>query len=303
MTFFDNLIDQWGGRAAFRAALGERRLHGRLPRSDVESLVSWDSIAALMINQRLSPPKVKVVQTAGRAVNPQRYLDQESSPRRKDAPLVDLARLRDILRGGATLMIDNIDEMEPAIGRTAWERSAAVGEIVQTHMYATAGNIPAFPPHWDVVDVLVVQVEGSKHWDVYGPGTVNPIDAKTDPDNTRPDEPEWSGVLSPGDVLYLPRGWYHGVRGTGGTSLHLSYGFQSQTGLAYLKWLSTRARHAAPFRVDIPKTDTDEDVARHEKALIECLNQLIRDHPLRDYLAEHNDKLAAPAQPRLAGLG
>lgn len=303
MNFFDSLIDQCGGRAAFRAALGKRRLHGRLPLDTVASLVSWDSVAELIINHRLSPPNVKVVRTAGQAVNPRRYLDQGSSPRRKDAPIVDLTRLREILRDGATLLIDNIDEMEPAIGRTAWELSAVVGEIVQTHMYATAGDIPAFPPHWDVVDVLVVQVAGSKHWDVYGPGTPNPIDAMTDPDNTRPDEPEWSGVLSPGDVLYLPRGWYHGVRGTGGTSLHLSYGFQSQTGLAYLKWLSTLARHAAPFRVDIPKTDDDEDVARHEKALTECLNQLIRDHPLRDYLAEHAGMLTPPAAPRLGDLG
>jgi hypothetical protein len=93
------------------------------------------------------------------------------------------------------------------------------------------------------------------------------------------------------------------VHGTGGTSLHLSYGFQSQTGLAYLKWLSTLARHASPFRVDIPRTGDVEDVERHEKVLTECLNQLIRDHPLRDYLAEHaKTKLVPPAAPRLDGL-
>lgn len=302
MTIFDSLVDQWGGRSAFLAAVGERRLHGRLPAEAVESLISWRGIAEVMINNRLSPPHVKVVESAGRAVNPARYLDRGPSPRRKDVPVVDLARLREILRGGATLMIDNIDEMVPRIGRTAWDLSGIVGEYVQTHMYATAGDVPAFKPHWDVVDVLVVQVDGSKRWDVYGPGTPHPIDAMTDPDNVRPDEPEWSGVLSPGDVLYLPRGWWHGVCGTGGTSLHLSYGFQSQTGLAYLKWLSTVARHSAPFRMDIPKTGDGEDVARHEKVLVECLNQLIRDHPLRAYLASHADKMVPPAPPRLEGL-
>jgi hypothetical protein len=302
MTIFDSLLDQWGGRAAFPTALGERRLHGRLPTEALDSLISWEGVAELLINNRLNPPHVKVVQTAGRPVSPSRYFDRTSSPRRKDAPIVDLARLREILRGGATLMIDNIDEMLPRIGRTAWELSAVVGELVQTHLYATAGDVPAFAPHWDVVDVLVVQVEGSKHWDVYGPGTLNPIDALTDPDNTRPDDPEWSGVLVPGDVLYLPRGWWHGVCGTGGTSLHLSYGFQSQTGLAYLRWLSTLARHAAPFRVDIPKSTDDQDVKRHEKVLIECFNQLVQDHPLRDYLATHAEMLVPPAAPRLDEL-
>jgi hypothetical protein len=302
MTMFDSLLDQWGGRAAFRAMLGEQRLHGRLPVETVESMISWNGVAELLVGQRLNPPHIKVVQTVGRSVNPGRYLDRGSNPRRLHVPMVDLARLREILRSGATLVIDNIDEMVPRIGRTAWELSGIVDEIVQCHLYATAGDVPAFAPHWDVVDVLIVQVEGSKHWDLYGPGTLHPIDATTDPDNTRPDEPVWSGVLEPGDVLYLPRGWYHGVRGTGGTSLHLSYGFNSQTGLAYLKWISTLARRAAPFRVDIPKTGDGEDVARHEKVLVECLGQLIRDHPLREYLAEHAKMLVPPDPPRLDGL-
>jgi len=302
MTLFDSLIDQWGGRAAFRAALGDRRLHGRLPVAAVESLISWDGVAEILVGQRLNPPHLKVVKSAGRPVAPGRYMDRDSSPRRTNVPMVDLARLREVLRGGATLVVDNIDEMVPAIGHCAWELSEIVHEIVQCHMYATAGDVPAFPPHWDVVDVLIVQVQGSKHWDVYGPGTRNPIDAATDPDNTCPDEPEWSGVLEPGDVLYLPRGWYHGVRGVGGTTMHLSFGFQSQTGLHYLKWLSALARKAAPFRMDIPKSGDEEDVTRHEKALVECLGQLIREHPVREYLAVHTEKLTPPDAPHLDGL-
>lgn len=302
MSLFDNLIDQWGGPTAFRATLGERRLHGRIEPAVAESLMTWQGVADVLVGQRLTPPYLKVVEKNGRQVNPSRYLDRTSSPRRRTVPLVDTARLRDVLRTGATLVIDSIDEMLPHLGDTTRELSTVVGEFTQAHLYATAGDTPAFSPHWDVVDVIAVQVEGEKHWDVYGPGTLNPIDAETDPDNTRPDEPEWSGVLRQGDVLYLPRGWWHSVRGLGGTSLHLSYGFQSQTGLAYLNWLAGHARHTAPFRVDVPRVGGDEAVDQHEKALLECLTQLAHDHPLRDYLAEHAAELVPPARPSLEDL-
>jgi cupin superfamily protein len=302
MTLFDSLVDQWGGPTAFRAALGERRLHGRLAPAAVESLITWQGVADLLVAHRLAPPALKVVEKAGRQVNPARYLDRTSSPRRRTTPYVDIARLRDVLSTGATLVVDNVDEMLPRLGETARELSTVVGEFTQAHLYATAGDMPAFSPHWDVVDVIAVQVEGEKHWDVYGPGTPNAIDAETDPDNTRPEQPEWSGVLRQGDVLYLPRGWWHGVRGLGGTSLHISYSFQSRTGLAYLNWLGRQAQHAAPFRTDLPRVGGAEAIDQHEKVLLECLTQLAQEHPLRDYLAEHTAALATPVRPGLDGL-
>ncbi len=301
MTIFDAVVEQWGGRSAVAAALGERRLHGRLEPDVAASLMTWTDVAQVLVGHRLTPPEINLIETTGRRVNPARYVDSTSSPRRQRMPLVDLAAVAEILGTGATLVVNDIDTVLPTIGATAWDLSELVGEHVGTHLYATRGATPAFPPHWDVVDVLVVQVEGAKHWDVYGPGTPNPISPATDPDNVQPPEPEWSGVLRPGDVLYLPRGWWHGVRGTGGTSLHLSYGFQSQTGLAYLAWLTMLAKQAAPFRTDVPHTGAD-DVEQHAKLLLESLVQLARDHPLAEYLAEHAGGLGRPDRPHLDGV-
>lgn len=301
MTIFDALVEQWGGRAALAAALGRRRLHGRLEPGVAASLVTWTDVAQVLVGHRLTPPEINLIETTGRRVNPARYVDSTSTARRERIPLVDLATVADILAAGATLVVNDIDTVLPGIGETAWDLSELVGEHVGTHLYATRGATPAFRAHWDVVDVLVVQVEGSKHWDVYGPGTPNPISPATDPDNARPAEPEWSGDLYPGDVLYLPRGWWHGVHGTGGTSLHLSYGFQSQTGLAYLAWLTTLAKQAPAFRADVPRTGA-EDLRRHAALLVESLVRLAGDHPLEEYLAAHATGLGRPALPHLDGL-
>jgi hypothetical protein len=298
MKFFSQLVEQWGGQTALLAVLGKQRLHARVPAA--ESLITWDGVGDLLLEHRLGPPHLRVVETAGRPVNPAHYMDGKSSPRRKTVPIVDGDKLRSILERGATLVIDSVDEMLPAITEAAYELSDVVCEPVQTHVYATCGDSPAFAPHWDVLDVLAVQVEGTKHWDVYGPGTPSPLDAETDSDNVRPAEPEWSGVLEPGDALYLPRGWWHGVHGTGGTSLHLSFGFQRRTGMTYMGWLITLLRHEPAFRMDLPRGH--EELVRHEKTLTDRLAQLAQDHPVEEYLAEHAKTLAPPAPFRLGGV-
>jgi hypothetical protein len=300
MTIFDELIEQWGGERAVVAALGTRHLHGRVTPAGAESMISWDGVAELLLRQRLAPPRMKVVHTAGRSINPKLYLDHDSSPRRAENPVVDIARLGKILDSGSTLVIDNVDEMVPHIGDSALALSAVVGEWAQAHLYATKGATPAFAPHWDVVDVLILQVEGEKHWDVYGPSVRHPIDAVTDPDNTCPEKPIWSGVLHPGDALYLPRGWFHGVRGTGGTSIHLSYGFQRRTGVTYLGWLAGFARHVEAFREDLPRGEDPADLERHGKLVGEALAQLVQEHPVTEYLAQHAGRVRPPVNP---GLG
>jgi hypothetical protein len=299
MAIFDELIGQWGGERAFVAALGSQHLHGQVTPADAAAMITWDGVADVLLRQRLGPPRMKVVHTGGRSINPKLYLDHDSSPRRAENPVVDLDRLARILDAGSTLVIDSIDEAVPHIGDSAQALSAVVGEWVQAHLYATKGDTPAFAPHWDILDVLIVQVEGEKHWDVYGPATLHPVDAATDPDNTCPAEPIWSGVLHPGDALYLPRGWFHGVRGTGGTSIHLSYGFQRRTGITYLGWLAKIARHVDAFREDLPLGEADE-LERYGKLLTEALTQLAREHPVAEYLAAHAQRVVPPVR---AGLG
>src|SRR5439155_24957254 len=153
-------VGQWGGQTELLAALGGRHLHGQIPAGTAASLMSWDGVAQVLVNQRLVPPDIKVVQSAGREFDPKHYLDRDSAPRRESQPIVDPGRLRSILRGGATLVIDNIDELVPAIGATAWELAGIVREFVRCDLYASAGDAPAFAPHWDAFDVLVVQIEG-----------------------------------------------------------------------------------------------------------------------------------------------
>jgi len=89
------------------------------------------------------------------------------------------------------------------------------GCMVGSNAYLTPLNSQGFAPHYDDVDVFVLQLEGYKRWRVYAPfrkGEVLPRESSRDYTDEEVDENGeqlMDEVLGPGNVLYLPRGWIH----------------------------------------------------------------------------------------------
>jgi len=90
------------------------------------------------------------------------------------------------------------------------------GCMVGSNAYLTPLHSQGFAPHYDDVDVLVLQLEGYKRWRVYAPfrkGETLPRESSRDYSEKEVEEngdgPLMDVVLGPGDVLYLPRGWIH----------------------------------------------------------------------------------------------
>ena len=89
-----------------------------------------------------------------------------------------------------------------------------------------------FAPHWDDVDVFVLQLEGSKRWRVFAPPTEEQeLPRHSSKDFGGPAALKRAGyeaacldvVLERGDVLYLPRGFVHeAISSAEEASLHLT---------------------------------------------------------------------------------
>ena len=100
-------------------------------------------------------------------------------------------------------------------------------------MYLTPRSSRAVPAHTDDQDVIILQLEGSKEWCIYG----NPIElpysheqlGKQSPiDRKRLGPPLLRTTLRPGSVLYMPRGFAHEARSTDeGGSLHVTLTIQT----------------------------------------------------------------------------
>lgn len=82
-----------------------------------------------------------------------------------------------------------------------------------------------FAPHFDDVDVYILQVEGAKRWRVYAPlqGHALPRYSSRDFNDAEIGEPLLDTILRPGDLLYLPRGTIHQAAALEGHhSMHLT---------------------------------------------------------------------------------
>jgi lysine-specific demethylase/histidyl-hydroxylase NO66 len=145
---------------------------------------------------------------------------------------------------GATLQTIGVDVFHAPV-RALCDR---VAEALAPHVhrihanaYLTPAEARGFDHHWDTHDVIVLQLEGRKHWQVHGaplpsaaPSQVCGLH-KPLIDEALRSPPLIDTVLEPGDLLYLPRGQVHAARTAGACSLHLTLGLHVHTRLGRLE--------------------------------------------------------------------
>ena len=144
---------------------------------------------------------------------------------------IDMVRLRNLLADGHTLVMNGLDRHIPAIATLAHAIEVELNFETQVNAYVTPPKSQGFLAHYDDHDVLILQVQGSKTWHVYGPQADVPprllprrdkfvLDGLPEPDDL---------VLEPGDVLYLPRGRVHAAEAQRESSIHLTIGIHAPT--------------------------------------------------------------------------
>jgi hypothetical protein len=167
-------------------------------------------------------------------------------------------------------------------------------EHVQVNMYAGWQTSRGFDLHWDDHDVFILQVTGRKRWSVYGQTRpfplVNDIEKAQKPEHA----PLWEGTLEDGDLLYIPRGWWHVAVPLAEPTLHLTVGVHNRTGLDFLRWLSERVRASETFRRDLPRLASAGERAAHNARLREELLAVWDDSAVERFYEE----LDARAEPR-----
>ena len=100
----------------------------------------------------------------------------------------------------------------------------------------------SFGQHWDTHDVFVIQLIGRKHWRIYEPTWPLPLTRQTNDrsGHSCPAEPAIELILEEGDVMYVPRGWWHHVIPLQVGSFHLSVGTYSPTLFDYIVQTSAK---------------------------------------------------------------
>ncbi|MDN3359245.1 cupin domain-containing protein [Actinomadura sp. DC4] len=240
------------GDRFLREFYGQRYVH--LPGNEARfaDLFPWPSINSILRSHRLEHPRLRMILN-GTVVPFEDYIELFQNRRKTTIPKLRMASFNSFLRKGATLVLDDVHELHPPISDLAYSLERVLREEVAVNAYVGRGVARGFDVHWDPHEVFAVQVSGSKKWHVYPTSRRWPLYKDVDP-NTEPPDVEPTVVnLTAGDVLYLPRGWWHGTVPTGEPSLHLTFGVTPATGIDLLAWLVDEMRHREEFREDLPR--------------------------------------------------
>ncbi|MDG4831200.1 cupin domain-containing protein [Solwaraspora sp. WMMD1047] len=194
-------------------------------------------------------------------------------------------RVLELYADGATLVLQALHRTWPPIVDFTRELSGTLGQPLQVNAYLTPAGNQGFGTHYDTHDVFVLQVDGEKHWRVHEPVLPDPLERQ--PWGGRADEvtavadgpPALDVVLSPGDALYLPRGWLHSAQAQDGSSLHLTVGVRAVTRYTLVEELLALAAEDRRLRAPLPFGIDVADARQVEPELTETVAAL------RDWLA------------------
>ncbi|MEU9581003.1 JmjC domain-containing protein [Streptomyces chilikensis] len=196
---------------------------------DVTGLMTWNDLNKLLTSQRLEPPRIRL-HRGGPPLNVGEYTEPVTTRRHTVWRRLHPAELHARLADGASLVLDSVDEMHRPVARLAEDIERTLRTRVQTNLYASWTGTEGFGIHWDDHDTVIVQLDGSKHWRLYGTTRPHPLHRDVEQPEQPPTEPVADLVLQAGDVLYVPRGVWHAVAADQeARSLHLTCGLQTHT--------------------------------------------------------------------------
>lgn len=169
----------------------------------------------------------------------------------------------DFLRKGATLIANKIAN-EPAVNQFATRVAEFTGRQIVSSAYLAFGSQDSFRNHWDTRDVFAIQLIGRKRWIVHEPSFEAPLYTQQskhyEHEYPCPEEPYMDVILEPGDVFYLPRGWWHNPLPLGEATFHLALGTFPAYTMDYLGWVMKQMPAFLEARRSLSDWQNDQDM-------------------------------------------
>ncbi|WP_374078148.1 JmjC domain-containing protein [Bdellovibrio bacteriovorus] len=130
----------------------------------------------------------------------------------------------------STWAFTSIEKNLPSVKQACDFIAGNIGKRVQCNAYFTPQGAQGLPIHYDLHDVIVLQIEGSKDWKIW-PAFRSKVSIETLLLDEKENLPVWTSSIHPKELhlsnkqsLYLSRGEPHVAIATSEDSLHLSFG-------------------------------------------------------------------------------
>lgn len=180
----------------------------------------------------------------------------------------DAELVKSWLRGGASLVANDVDTLWPGTAAAANALEARLGGKVQSNLYCSWKQHQAFESHFDTHEVFALHVEGEKVWRIYEGRLDKPIanaayKTLSDEFHRRNRGAVAAEItLRPGDLLYIPRGQYHDALASSDGCIHLAFGLTHVIGVDVLSLLFEQAIADPLFRSNLPPSDAGPEARR-----------------------------------------
>ncbi|MEV5607399.1 cupin domain-containing protein [Streptomyces sp. NPDC052225] len=241
--------------------------------SDFSDLFSAAAVDELISRRGLRTPFLRLAKDG--ATLPDASFTAPAGAGASIADQVDDTAVWRAFADGATLVLQALHRTWEPVADLVARLGTELGHPVQANAYVTPPQNRGFDHHYDVHDVFVVQIEGTKRWIIHEPVHPDPLrdqpwtDHRSDVENAARGDAHLDTVLAPGDVLYLPRGWLHAAEAQGAVSVHLTLGVHTWTRHALAEHLVRSAlaslRDDPRMRTSLPLGD---DTPADEFALV-----------------------------------
>ncbi len=210
----------------------------------------------------------------------------------------DRALLEAMMALGASLVADGIEDVSPRLRRCCAMLGRRFAAKAVVNLYASQHGIQAFASHCDPHEVFAVQCEGRKLWRIYSARDDNPVQSTLLQDQAAIDRIKGSllteVIMQPGDLLYIPRGFYHDAVAQGGQSVHLTFGVQPLYGAAALGMVRDLALGRQVMRAYLPSAENPEAIAAQLSAVADEIASLLRSPALVEDIAVRQRTMASP---------
>jgi hypothetical protein len=220
----------------------------------------------------------------------------------RNGPINALEALYERYRNGSTIVLNSLEQCCEPLQRLSESLGAQLSARLQMNVYLTPAGAQGFASHYDMHDVFIAQVYGTKRWRLASQPYELPLQGQPYDKSQLEPTPEQEIDLRTGDLLYLPRGAIHSATSNETASVHVTIGvhpvlYSQAITDALVKVFADDVR----FRRGLPMGfATDEALARRAaETLVELVDVLRTALSPRDMVAESVKRVTSISTPTL----
>lgn len=260
------------------------------------SLLSLDEIDRVLTTLDLRYPNV-VLKNAARDLEAEDYTTNGDN--------LDVAKVYQLFTEGSTVTLAYLDTVIPSLTAFCRGLESEFSCPFQANVYLTPPGSQGAKIHYDTHDVFVLQIEGSKHWTLFGTPVESPLrNQDFDAAEHAPGAPSVEFELCAGDAAYIPRGCVHEARSADNVSLHITVGVLAYTWADFLiECVADACLRDAAFRKSLPPGFARNGFAAEQaQAMFGRLVQRLSEHAATDKILDRFvDDFLSSCPPLLRG--